>query len=157
MQTELLAENRTLGFAGVSTTAPEWVRTYIIEHRSAVIAKRPMNPEYLRTFTAGCERRSAVAATFAGSVRPPVISRPVAPTRKTETLEEQAKRQAARIWADDIRAAKHLKVVRDAHGKLINVVVDREAEARREQFGEGQMSADEVEYWKREFAKRLES
>jgi len=58
MSNHLLAENRAKGWCKVDDNAPEWVKVYVTEFRSAALEKRCMSPAYLQTFRTGCEQRS---------------------------------------------------------------------------------------------------
>jgi hypothetical protein len=89
--TELLAENRALGFA-CAETAPEPYRTRILEIRSALVAKKPV-PAPSREFIAGAEQRSA-ALNFAHRLFP----------NRNEDLRAKAARLGELIRADFINA-----------------------------------------------------
>lgn len=92
----ILGENRNLGWASVPDHAPEFVRTFITEHRTAILEKRSMCPEYVATYKAGAEKRSFTtigrrAVSFGKRIfKPSVI-------KHEETLEQQATRLSDEI------------------------------------------------------------
>jgi hypothetical protein len=126
-------ENRALGFSSGAEHAPLWAQTYIQECRAAIAEKRKMNASVLTSFTVGCERRSAVAATFErGAFRPFVATRPVAglitgrvPLNPTGVLTEQQLAEARGRLKD-----KKLREKLEAQGRRIR------ADQMRDELGE---------------------
>lgn len=57
----ILEENRSLGWASVSDSAPDWAKNFITEFRRARLGKREMRSSFLRSFSVGAEQRSLAA------------------------------------------------------------------------------------------------
>jgi hypothetical protein len=108
MNTELLQENRSLGFANAESAPPHFAAR-ICEIRSAILEKRPV-PGPSRDFIEGAERRSALATPAARRVNTLPAS------MLTETLQQTIDRQARQIRADREameRAAKVREMLTD--------------------------------------------
>jgi hypothetical protein len=57
-QKNILGENRSLGWAGVSADAPEFAKQFITEFRQARLEKREMRSDFLERFNGEAEHRS---------------------------------------------------------------------------------------------------
>jgi formate dehydrogenase maturation protein FdhE len=92
MNTELLQENRSLGFANAESAPPHFAAR-ICEIRSAILEKRPV-PGPSRDFIEGAERRSALAT--------PAVRKSNYPGVKIElSLSERLLVQAYQIRKDN--------------------------------------------------------
>jgi len=72
--TNILEENRSLGWARLPESAPEFVRRFVTEFRTARIEKRSMSDAFLRTFNGEAESRCTAlgrsATTFVNRLFP---------------------------------------------------------------------------------------
>jgi hypothetical protein len=135
MNTELLKENRSQGWASAET-APEWAKARIIEIRQAQAAKiTPPAPS--REYVAAAEKRFLSAATFAKRLFPNHV------VNIDAELRAQADRQAAEIRAAAILDPRCVAVraVLDRRGRCLyfepdlvrsREIADEKAEEMRE-------------------------
>lgn len=69
----VLEENRSKGWIKLPDNAPQWVRVFVTEYRSANLADRKMNDRYLDSFNSGCEKRSLALGRAVPKVLAPII------------------------------------------------------------------------------------
>lgn len=75
MSIDILGENRSKGWEKVDPSAPQWVKVYITEFRTAALEKRSMSPAYLQSFHNGCEQRSLSLRREVRKVLAPITGR----------------------------------------------------------------------------------
>ena len=110
MNEQLLNENRSLGFAAVSPSAPAWVRARIVSFRQAVVGKR--SPSLSTTEIRQAEQRSLALGRavrkFVTNLFPrPLETDPAAIAKRNgltlEAYEDSLLRDKAKTQAAEIR------------------------------------------------------
>jgi hypothetical protein len=158
----ILGENRAHGWAAVPDHAPEFVKAFVTEHRTAILEKRSMNPTFVASYKAGAEKRSLttvgrLAVEFGKRLfRPSAIS-------TEETLEQKAARQADEIAFERGEKLPTLTVARAISRRTGKSFEDVLFEGRSKTFhrqhgldeATGPMTADEKESFRRAFERSL--
>jgi hypothetical protein len=114
----ILEENRSLGWAGVSTDAPEFAKEFITEFRHARLEKREMRSDFLKRFNSEAERRSLMqTATSHAALR---FVNVLLPTH-TRSLEDIFRTQHGVEWRvfRGRQESEMLKKKLNAQGQII--------------------------------------
>lgn len=105
---ELLAENRAMNWMQIPESAPQWVRSHIVECRKAALGKRELSPAYLRKYSQEAEQRSLAAFARAGRA----AKKFVVPILTRQVDVDAANRRRAKEIAEQIRRDEPLEQTR---------------------------------------------